>query len=76
LILITLLLRLIAVARTRFWQGKTFASLKGFKWNPSGFTIQFTLSVLPSKQTAVEDIGKARATEASVSGEQARLIET
>jgi hypothetical protein len=46
------LLRLIAVARTRFWEEKQFPKLgndKGWSpgWNPKGFTVQFTLSVLP-----------------------------
>lgn len=77
LFLSTVLLRLVALVRTRFWQGKTFASIKGFKFNPSGFTMQFTLSVLPAKQTAVEDVSnRAQAAEISASGEQARLIET
>jgi len=41
-----LLLRIIAVAKTRFWEdkAKVFGRLR---WKPSGFTVQFTLSVLP-----------------------------
>jgi hypothetical protein len=71
LILATLLLRVIALAKTRFWEGKA-KSFGGFGWKPKGFTVQFTLSILPHDGNA-----KASPVVASgASGEEDRLIET
>jgi hypothetical protein len=80
LILNNLLLRVIALARTKFWVGKSYRPNLG-KWgfNPRGFTVQFTLKVLPAgEETAAESShqNKPKNVEASTSEEQARLIET
>lgn len=72
LILATLLLRVIALVKTRFWEGKAKAFGKFGGWKPSGFTVQFTLSILPhdanDKKATVDASGG--------SGEEGRLIET
>ncbi|KAH8660865.1 hypothetical protein BGZ60DRAFT_433708 [Tricladium varicosporioides] len=51
LLLTTTLLQAVALARTRFWKGanfKRYVSLKGLRnWKPAGFTIQFTLTIMP-----------------------------
>jgi len=69
LILATLFLRLVAIVKTRFWENhaKTFG---GFGWKPKGFTIQFSLSILPH-----DDTGKA-VTGAGERAGEGRLIET
>jgi len=71
LILATLLLRVLALAKTRFWEDK--AKIFGKTgWKPTGFTVQFTLSILPHDATA-----KAAPVAAeSSSAEEGRLIET
>ncbi|KAH8801419.1 hypothetical protein F5884DRAFT_862117 [Xylogone sp. PMI_703] len=68
-ILAVLLLRLVAVSRTRFWEKQKLA----IPWyNPTGFTVQFTLTVLPHSP---ED-KKSKSVATSSGGEQERLIET
>ena len=70
LVLAILLLRVVALARTKFWKNhKNKFTLPC--WNPTGFTVQFTLSVLPG-----ESRQKAASVEAPVAEEEARLIET
>jgi len=83
LILTTLLLRLVAVVRSQFWHGKAFASIKGYKglgWNPTGFTVQFTLSVLPAKEgtnaACTGNTVHGSAGESASGAEGERLIET
>jgi len=79
MILINLLLRCVALARTKFWAGKSFApNLKGWGFNPKGFTVQFTLKVLPAGQesTAESIQNQPTTSKASASAEQGRLIET
>lgn len=67
----TLLLRVVALARTKFWKDyKNKVVMPG--WNPSGFTVQFTLSVLPNETRRKAAAAVAPGDEA----EEARLIET
>ncbi|PVH67449.1 hypothetical protein DL98DRAFT_523332 [Cadophora sp. DSE1049] len=47
LILTTLLLRLIAIYRTKFWAG-FFQGMGVSGWRGTGFTVQFSLSVVPN----------------------------
>ena len=64
-----------ALVRTKFWQGQKLGVFQGSGWNPSGFTVQFTLSVLPNERpTACIRASKAVAT--SSGAEEGRLIDT
>jgi hypothetical protein len=81
-----LALRVVALFRTKFWEGArrpTFPGLSG--WNPTGFTIQFTLSVLPHDratpasapgQTFTVSTSTAANPGPSSSAQEGRLIET
>jgi len=75
LLLTNLLLRVTALTRTRFWEGKNVGAWEGLGWKPAGFTVQFTLKFLPAQEeTAVSRVeGQANS---SSSGEEGRLIET
>lgn len=71
-----LLLRVVAVFRTKFWQSKTFKGLRNFEWNPRGFTIQFSLSVIRQEPAGGnQQSGKGKGPALSGSGE-GRLIDT
>jgi hypothetical protein len=61
------LLRLVALARTRFWEGMKCRGLPS--WNPTGFTIQLTLSVLKQDTTVAKPVDPSGC-------EESRLIET
>lgn len=89
LLLTTTLLQTVALARTKFWRGtnfKRYGTLNGLRnWKPQGFTIQFTLTVMPPiKQdesgafVGAENAEAAKpvAGQASSSAESGRLIET
>lgn len=71
LILATLLLRAIALAKTRFWEDKAKVFGK-MGWKSTGFTVQFTLSILPHDATSEA----APLVAQTPSGEEGRLIET
>ena len=75
LLLTNLLLRVVALTRTRFWEGKKVRAWKGLGWKPAGFTVQFTLKFLPAQEeTAVSRVeGQINAPSG---GEEGRLIET
>jgi hypothetical protein len=75
LILATLLLRLVALFRTKFWERRNTNFFKGSGWKPSGFTVQFTLSVLPNKRPAAA-VKASGAVDPSSGAEEGRLIET
>jgi len=66
LLLTSLLLRIIAVARTKLWQQMQW---KGMSWNHTGFTVQFTLSVLP------HDPKRQAVSSAASNTEEARLVD-
>lgn len=75
MILVTLLLRTMALVKTKFWLGQKLPFSQGSGWDPSGFTMQFTLSMLPNERpTASVRASKAVAT--SSSSEEGRLIDT
>ncbi|KAH8812917.1 hypothetical protein F5884DRAFT_856209 [Xylogone sp. PMI_703] len=73
LILTVLLLRLVAISKSKFWEGNKFSMPR---WNPTGFTVQITLSVIPRETRDSED-NKKKPTPvgASASREDDRLIE-
>ncbi|RFU26831.1 hypothetical protein B7463_g9504, partial [Scytalidium lignicola] len=73
LILTMLLLRLVAISRTKFWERKNFAIPS---WNPTGFTVQLTLTVLPQESGAPGDRKKLKSVATSSDAEEERLIET
>jgi len=52
--LIALMLRLIALYRSKFWEK---VSMSKYGWSPKGFTVQFTLAILPAQEPA--EIGSA-----------------
>lgn len=54
MILTTLFLRLVALARTKFWEGKKLGILGGSWLTPGAVTVQFTMSVI-RKDPDVED---------------------
>lgn len=85
LVLTTLLLRVVALFRTKFWEGqKNLISVpKSFgSWNPSGFSVQFSvnLSILPNNPPAGavqgEQTKASSAAGPSEGAEEGRLIET
>lgn len=69
------MLRIIAIARTKFWEGKKLAAPN---WNPTGFTVQFTLSILPvaPAAAAAPAVESSKGKGAASSSEEGRLIET
>jgi len=71
-----LLLRLIAITRTRFWEGKKYGNFEGSGWQPTGFTVQFTLGVLKQETPGAGVSKKAKAVDTLSGGEEGRLIET
>ncbi|OCK92855.1 uncharacterized protein K441DRAFT_662504 [Cenococcum geophilum 1.58] len=75
-LLTMLLLRLIAITRTRFWEGKKYGNFEGSGWQPTGFTVQFTLGVLKQETPGAGVSKKAKAVDTSSGGEEGRLIET
>lgn len=64
-----------ALVRTKFWQGQKLGVFQGSGWNPSGFTVQFTLSVLPNERPTAS-VGASKAVATSSSAEEGRLIDT
>lgn len=64
-----LLLRIVAISRTKFWLHPKVGRL--FKWRPTGFTIEFTLRVLKQEPRAGCEI-----TSTAAEGEESQLIET
>jgi len=86
LLLITLtLLRLVAIFKTKFWEGKKFPSvgggLGGSGWSPNGFTVQFTMRVIRQEDSvglpAADAAGRSGPKPANVQApEGERLIET
>jgi len=88
LILTLLTLRVAALFRTRFWEVRRRQKLPSLSgWNPTGFTIQFTLKVLPHERQAPAAApvpavvptahgGKATDPGPSSSAQEGRLIET
>ncbi|RDW91788.1 hypothetical protein BP5796_01182 [Coleophoma crateriformis] len=76
MILAMLLLRLVALARSKFWEGKTFATFRGPWMSPGTYTVQFTMSIV-KKDPSGEDTGvKGKAAERQSGGEASQLIET
>lgn len=75
-ILATLLLRVVALFRTKFWEGRNFSKFEGFSWKPTGFTVQFTLSVLKQEPADGGDRNKGKTIDTSSRSEEGRLIET
>ena len=71
-----ILLRVIALARTRFWENMKVGNFKGMGWNPSGFTVQFTLKVIPARRERENERIETETREEPAGEEQARLIET
>jgi hypothetical protein len=86
LMLVTsLILRLTAIVKTKFWQGKKMpflGGLGGSGWSPTGFTVQFTLKIIrpeseskaPTVNAAAEASGTAQPTVHAA--QEGRLIET
>ena len=75
LLLTNLLLRVVALTRTRFWVGKKVGGWEGLGWKPAGYTVQFTLKFLPAQEeTAVSRVQGQ--TNAPSGGDEGRLIET
>jgi len=66
LILVTLVLRVFALFRTRFWAGWAGKAKKSSGWNGSGFTVQFSFSIVPYSATQAVASG----------GREGQLIET
>jgi hypothetical protein len=75
LVLTTLVLRLVALYRTKFWVGQKLGFFRGSGLNSGGFTVQFTLSVLPNERP-VATVSTSQAANPSPSAEEGRLIET
>jgi len=78
LILTKLLLRLTALARTKFWKGKKFGNPAGLGWKPSGFgfTVQFSFSIVPYDNQCSSSNKDTQAVASNTSGDGERLIET
>ncbi|KAF4635582.1 hypothetical protein G7Y89_g2513 [Cudoniella acicularis] len=80
LILIALtLFQLIAVIRTKFWERQKFLSLNALRsWKPKGFTVQFTLTVLPQGESGagLDSTKTAAPPKKSTNTVEGRLIET
>ena len=75
LLLTNLLLRVIALTRTRFWVGKKVGGWEGLGGKPAGFTVQFTLKFLPAQEETADSRVEGQ-TNASSSGEESGVIET
>ncbi|KAH8599471.1 hypothetical protein B0O99DRAFT_611109 [Bisporella sp. PMI_857] len=65
-LLTILLLRFVAVSRTKFWNN---INIKSPNWKPTGFTVQFTLSVLPN------DSKRKTGDTTAPSAEEVRLVD-
>ncbi|KAE9362948.1 hypothetical protein N431DRAFT_390431 [Stipitochalara longipes BDJ] len=85
LILTLLTLRVAALFRTKFWEGRrrpSFPVIPG--WNPTGFTLQFTLKVIPYERPTpapatdpAATVSKGKAADPGPSSHaESRLIET
>ncbi|RDW79393.1 hypothetical protein BP6252_04031 [Coleophoma cylindrospora] len=76
MILAMLLLRLVALARTKFWEGKNFGAFHGPWISPGTYTVQFTMSIV-KKDPNGENIGvKGKVADRQSEGQASQLIET
>ena len=71
-----LLLRIVAIARTKFWEGKKLGTLGFPRWSPNGFTVQFTLSLIKQEPHGEVVNKKAKGVDTQSGAEEGRLIET
>jgi len=86
MLVVMTILRVVAVFKTKFWEGKTFpafgSGVGGSGWNPNGFTVQFTLKVIRQEDAAAAQVSAVEAGSGSgpkptvQAPEAERLIET
>lgn len=68
-------LRLTSLVRSGLWKGMIIENSQGLGGKPSGYTVQFTLNIMP-QTPASEHIMNADATGPTSSAEENRLIDT
>ena len=80
-----LILRIGALLRSKFWEGRNKQSFPGMPaWNPTGFTVQFTLKVIPYERSTTAPtagpattVSKGKAADPGPSSSaEGRLIDT
>lgn len=76
MILTTLFIRLVALARTRFWEGKKSGNFGGSWLGPGTFTVQFTMSIIRKDPNEEDDNVKGKVAERQIGGGASQLIQT